>query len=68
MNPHERPQFFTRLVSNATLWGLNFKQLWLETDDPEASDNEIRRKANSWGLSGNGVKNYSKRARWSRNR
>ena len=22
----------------------------------------------SWGMSGNGVKNYSKRARWSRNR
>ena len=22
----------------------------------------------AWGMSGNGVKNYSKRARWSRNR
>ena len=26
------------------------------------------RRIRSWGMSGNGVKNYSKRARWSRNR
>ena len=35
---------------------------------PGASVVELQTRGASWGMSRNGVKNYSKRARWSRNR